>query len=132
MQRHRHDHIAFGDQLCAGARQPARETGYQLQPVGMLERQDRATAVVVIGQYGAGLVESRRLGQAGGAEIFAFQRHRKWQAAAVAAGTVQKGKTAPADGAKAGIRGRCAATNAQRRKQQIQHGFGGGDGHGLV
>src|SRR5215204_5460172 len=97
----------------------------------MLERQDRAPAFFVIGQDGAGAVESGRLGQASGTESVALQRDRKRQAAAAAAGTLQEGDAAPTGGAKAGLADFRPATHAKRREQHVQHCFGGVCGHGF-
>jgi hypothetical protein len=67
VQRHGHDQLAVFDQALARPRQPLRKTRHQLQPVGMLERQDGAPARFVIGDDGAGAVEGWRLGHASGA-----------------------------------------------------------------
>jgi len=100
-------------------RQPAREARHQVEPVGMFQRQDRAAAFVVIGQDGAGAVEGRRLGQAVGAEILAFEFDRKRQASAGAGGAAQTGDAAPAGGAETRIAHGDAAADALRREQQV-------------
>jgi hypothetical protein len=132
MQRHRHHHIAVFKRSAASPAQPAGEAGHQLEAVGMLERQDHPAAMIVIGQDGAGGIESRWFCQARGAEIFALQRHRERQPATGAAGAVEKGDAAPAGGAKARLADGRAAVDAQRRKQQIQNRFGDSRGHGLL
>ena len=67
MERHRHNHVAAGKQFPPGALQPLAKSGHQIQPVGMLQSQDRGAADIVITQDGAGLVEGRRMGKTGGA-----------------------------------------------------------------
>ncbi len=117
MQRHRHDQIAIGGHPIAA--EPARETRHQLEPVCMFQRQDRATALVVIGHDGAGAIKGRFAGQTGGAKILAFQRHRKRQAATGAGRAIQEGDAAPAWRAKPLLAHRRAARHAQRREQQV-------------
>src|ERR1043165_8715516 len=87
----------------------------------MLERQDGATAFVVIGQDGAGGIKGRRLDQTGGANIFPFQRYGKGQSATATSRTIQKGDGAPTFGAKTRLRHLCAAMKTERRKYQIQN-----------
>ena len=122
MQRHGGDQIALFQNRASAAAEPAGETGNQIQPVGMFQRQNRAAAFLVIGENCAGGVERRRLCQAGGAQT--LHRHRKGQAAADATRPIQKTDSAPALGAKSGLRDLRAAADAVRRKQQIQNRFG--------
>ena len=77
--------------------------------------------LLVIGQDGAGAVEGRRLGQAGGAEhsrLPAPPRNGMPQQAQP--GPSRKVMRAPAVGAEAGLAHRRAAGDAERRKQQIE------------
>lgn len=65
MQRHGcEDRIAAGQQLGAGARQPAAERRRAVQAVGVLEREDKAAAGIVVAERGAGAIKARRLRQA--------------------------------------------------------------------
>src|SRR6185437_4071023 len=94
---------------------------HQFQPVGMLERQNRTPAQLVIGDDGASAIEGWRSSKAGGTS-----RARTWidterQAAAIAQGPVQKSDLAPACGAETmAFAQRLAASDAKRRKHQIR------------
>ena len=122
MQRHWGDQVALLQNHASATAEPACETGNQIQPVGMFQRQNRTAAFLVISKYCAGGVERRRLCQAGGAQT--LHRHCKGQAAADTARPIQKTDPAPALGAKSGLRDLRAAADTVRRKQQIQNRFG--------
>ena len=119
MQRHRYDQIAAVDQAAPGPLQPQGEARHQIQPVGMLERQDRSAAGFVIAQDGARRVESRRVRQTGGAKRI-VQRHIERNAATGAEWTIQELDGAPALGAKTAAGPRLAAGDAEGWKQQVK------------
>jgi hypothetical protein len=121
VQRHRHNQLAVFDQALARPRQPLRKAWHQLQPVGMLERQDGSPARSVIGDDGASAVEGWWLGQAGGTARAFTRIDAERQAAAVAQGSVKKGNLAPARRAETvALAQRFTAGNTERRKQQIR------------
>jgi hypothetical protein len=67
MQGHRRHDVGGGQQLAAGARQPAPESGCRVRAVGMLESENQAAARLVVAEHGAGPREGRRVAQAGAA-----------------------------------------------------------------
>ena len=71
MQRYGNDYIGFIKKVAAGAVEPADEARNQIEPVGMLERQDGTAALIVLTHDRARPVERRRIGEAGCAERFA-------------------------------------------------------------
>jgi len=119
MQRYRHDQVAARDQISPSPLQPLAEARHQIQPVGMLERQNGRAANFVIAQDGARPVEGRRMRQAGGA-LGIRKRHIKRNAAARAKRAIQELDRAPAAGAEARTRCRLTAGDAKGRKQKIE------------
>ena len=97
-------------------------------PAGVLECQDRAATVLVIGKKGAGTIEGRRTRKTRGAKICPFQRHRKRQTTTGTGRAVQESERAPAAGAESAVRSRRTAANAEWWKQKVECGFGGGNG----
>ena len=121
MQRHRHDHIGFVQQTRARAVQPAREAGHEIEPVGMLERQDRTAAVFVIAHDGAGAVEGRRIGEAGRAKRVAARIEFEGQSAAGAAGPSRKSMSCQQAAQRLPGSATCvAAADAERREEKIE------------
>ena len=68
MQRHRHDHIGFGEQRGPGAAHELAQRRRELQPVAMLEGQHQRPAFLVVAQGRARPGEGRLVARAQGAE----------------------------------------------------------------
>ena len=122
MQRHRRDQIGVGQQLGAGARQPATERRRGVGAVGVLEGQDQAARAVVVAQRRARPIVGRRLGGAGAAERRLRQRVRQRIAAQAALRRPEKGQRAPAARRTAGPGASTtgAAAEAARRQHQVE------------
>ena len=81
-----------------------------------------ATAFVVIGQDGAGAREGGRMGQASGAQdVVAFQRDGERNAAAGAAGAVEKTRAFQQSGAKVRLTATCARQAMQRHWKHVRN-----------
>jgi len=65
MQGNGDDDVGVRQQIPAPAAQPASEGGRQIQPVGMLQGQNRAPALFVVAHNSPGLVEGGRTRVAG-------------------------------------------------------------------
>lgn len=121
VQRHGHDQVCLGQKRPPCSFQPVGKARHQLQPVSMLESENGAAAGLVISKNGTSAIECRRAGQAGGTAGIFTEIDRERQAAAIAHRPVQKCNSSPAGRAKAMPRAqRLTATDAERRKQQIQ------------
>ena len=121
VQRNGHDDICFLQQVASGAVEPARKAGYEVQPVGMLESQNRTAAVFVVAHHSSGPIEGRRVGKTGGAVRVAARIEFERQTAAETGRSVEKLDILPARGAKAArLRHLSTATDTQRRIEKIE------------
>lgn len=126
MQRHRQDDVGFGQQGAPAAIQPAREAGCEIEPVAVLERQDRTAAGLVVAHHGARLVIGRRFRLAGGAQRRAARIEFEDEAAALAHRAVEKADRLPAARAqRARLGDGRTAADAQRREDEIERGARG-------
>ena len=121
MQGHGRDQIGIGQQLGAGARQPAAERRCGVGPIGVLEGQDQAARAVVVAQRRAGAIVGRRIGGAGAAKRRLRQRMGQRIAAQATLRRPEEGQRAPAGGAQPARRlDAGAAAEAARRQHQIE------------
>ena len=123
MQWHRHDRLGLVEQAAAAARQPAGEGRREVEPVAMLEREDRALAGVVVAHHRARLVVGRRLGVAGAAQRVRAGIEFERRAAAGADRSVEELDLLPAIAAERPRLGhRPAAADAGGRIDEIERG----------
>lgn len=121
MKRHRKNYVRFIQQGAAAAFEPAHEARREIEPVAMLEGQDRPTAVLVIAHDGTRPVKGRWPRMAAGTEGLAAGIELERKTAAGAHRAVEKLDLVPAGGAERTRLGNlCAAGDAERRKQQIE------------
>src|SRR5215469_2295565 len=100
MKRHGQDEIGFLNHGSSDPLQPAREARHEIEAIGVLEREYRSLAGVVVPHDRARLVEVRRLRVARGALRLFEHRHLKRDAATGAGRAFDKADSAPAPRAK--------------------------------
>src|SRR3569832_2281846 len=95
----------------------------QVEPVAMLERENRPTRMLVIAHDGPRLVEMGSPGMAGGAQCFRTGIDLERQAATIAHRPVEELDLLPADATeRAGLGTLRTAGNAHRRKHEDESG----------
>mgnify|MGYP001545225071 CR=1 FL=1 len=121
MQWHGHDDVAFIQQRAAGTVEPAREAGDKIEPVGMLERQDGAAALLVVAHDGTRPVEGWRISETGRTERVASGIKLERQPAALASGPIEEVDVLPARRTQAArLRDLSTATDAERGIQEVE------------
>lgn len=122
MQRHRNDDIGFIEKRPPSTIEPARESRREIEPVGMLERQDRASALFIVAHDRTRPVEGWRIGETGRAKRIAARVQIERQATALASRPIQEVDVLPACGAEiSGLAHLRAATDTEWRVKKIEH-----------
>jgi len=99
MQRHGNNDIGFIHQGAAATQQPARKAWNMIETIGMLEREDRPFAPIVVAHDGARRVEYWRARVTSRAKCSLTRIEFKWQPATCTARPVEELDFLPAVGA---------------------------------
>ena len=122
MKRHRRHQIGVGQQLRAGPRHPAAAGAGNVSAIAVLERQDQATALVIVRQRRTCPAIARRTRRAGTAQGAFAGMLGEGIGAAHAIGWSDEGEARPAGGAQRTRRfDDLAATQAERRQHRVEH-----------
>src|SRR5579864_6644421 len=120
MQRHRQNKIALRQQAASASFKPARESGCEIEPVGVFQGEDRTPALIVVAHDGARLVVGGWACQARRAARVAPRVEFEWQTATFAHRAIEKLDFLPALRAEGTRIGNLhAARHAKRRKDKI-------------